>query len=117
MFDRATTERIAEIYEGVPVLGLLPGSPAERAGVRTGDVVLEVNGTRTRTLEAFIDAKGWNKGVMVVRVVRGGQELELVLEEADYDAPTTPAGVASLVTASGAGAFVGQEPRRRHDLN
>jgi S1-C subfamily serine protease len=85
------------IYEDVPVLGLLPGSPAERAGVRTGDVVLEVNGTRTRTLDAFIDAKGWDKGVMVVRVVRDGQELELVLE-AGYDAPT-------------------QEPPRRNDLN
>jgi S1-C subfamily serine protease len=118
MFDRTTTERIAEIYEGVPVLGLLPGSPAERAGIKTGDIVLEVNGTRTRTLDAFVNAKGFNKGVMVVRVVRGGQELELTLTESeDESTPATPEGVAALIAASGAATFVGQEPRRRGDLN
>lgn len=117
MLDRATTERIAEIYEGIPVLGLLPGSPAERAGVRTGDVVLAVNGMRTRTLDAFISAKGFHKGVMVVRVVRAGQELELTLAESKDGVPATPAEVAALVSASGAAAVVARAPRGPDDVN
>jgi S1-C subfamily serine protease len=34
---------MAKIYGGMPFMGALPDSPAERAGLRWGDIVLAVN--------------------------------------------------------------------------
>lgn len=56
-----------------------PGSPAERAGVRVGDVVTEVDGERTASapdmLRAMADRRRGER--IEVSVVRRGQELTL----------------------------------------
>jgi S1-C subfamily serine protease len=115
MLDRDTTERLAEIYEGIPVLGVMPRSPAARAGVQAGDILLEVNGIRTTGVDAYLAAKGWREGLMTVRVARAGEELELTLAESKDHIPSTPEEVAALVAESGAAGVIAQAKPRRFE--
>jgi S1-C subfamily serine protease len=65
--------------------GVRAGSPAEKAGVRQGDVIVAFGGLTVRTLEDFTFAlRGRRAGDRVeVTVVRDGAEsrLQAVLEE------------------------------------
>ena len=81
---------IAATLGGLPLLGCLRGSPAERAGLRYGDVVLEVNGHRTPDWLAYIDAIQQRKPVMTVRFFRDGSERTLELRLDDESARRTP---------------------------
>lgn len=70
---------------GIKVGGVRPGSPAEKAGVRAGDVILRFAGMTVKTLEDFTFAlRGRRPGDRVdVTIVREGREHETqaVLEE------------------------------------
>ena len=46
-----TVQALAKALEGIPLLGCLPGSPSHDAGLRYGDVILEVNGRRVRDVQ------------------------------------------------------------------
>jgi len=70
---------IAKIYGGLPYLGSISGSPADRARLRRGDVVLAVNGIPTPDLISFLDARGQREGGATVRYVRDGVEHEVEL--------------------------------------
>lgn len=70
---------LASSLEGVPILATLPDSPASRAGIRYGDILLEVNGVRTRTWVDYLEAKDLREGGMEVVVFRAGQEATLRL--------------------------------------
>jgi S1-C subfamily serine protease len=65
---------LAKGLEGVPVLGALAGSAAARAGLRYGDVLLSVNGMRTRNVAEYIEAKSLRADGMTVVVFRGDGE-------------------------------------------
>ena len=66
--------------------GLAPGSPAERAGVKAGDLVLGVAGSRTASLADFL-RKVWRLGDPGVEVplmlARQGDVLRLSVRSAD----------------------------------
>jgi S1-C subfamily serine protease len=66
--------------------GLAPGSPAERAGVQAGDLVLGVAGERTPSLADFL-RKVWRLGGPGVEVplmlARQGDVLRLSVRSAD----------------------------------
>ena len=60
--------------DGVEVLGVSPGGPAEQAGVKTGDIVVAMNGQSLRS------ADGRNPGAQLVDLMRGvepGQTVNL----------------------------------------
>jgi len=57
------------VEHGVPVAGAVPGSPAEEAGLREGDIVLEINGVDMADLKALAD---------ILTVLVAGQKVEIV---------------------------------------
>jgi serine protease Do len=57
---------------GVVIVGVTPGSPAQRLGIREGDVILNLNGTEIRDIETFESIaserpRGWQ-----ITLQRGG---------------------------------------------
>lgn len=80
--------------EGVPILGTLDGTPAARAGVRYGDVLLSVNGVRTRSVVDYVEAKNLRQDGMTLSVLRGGETIELSFV---YDAPAASVDPTSLL--------------------
>jgi S1-C subfamily serine protease len=70
---------MAKIYGGMPFMGALPDSPAERAGLRWGDIVLAVNGMPTHDCDSFVKARTQREGGALVRYVRDGIEHEVEL--------------------------------------
>lgn len=94
MIPKKSLFALAKALEGLPVLGALEGTPAARAGVRYGDVLLSVNGKRTRTVMDYVEAKNLRKDGMNIVVFRSGEE---TLTELTYDAPAAPADTAALL--------------------
>lgn len=77
-------EKIAAIYGGMPLLSTLPDSPAARAGLRWGDVVIAVNGLPTPDVNAFVRARESRTGAALVRFVRDGKEREVELSWSEH---------------------------------
>ena len=75
----------ADMQPGAPrVTGVVPGSNAERAGLKEGDVLIAVNGRDMKQIPWFPDRTGGTK--YTLRVLRGGEERELT-----FVYPATPA--------------------------
>lgn len=83
MISRDELYRLASLYDGLPILGALPGSPADVLGIRYGDILLEVNGERIRSLEAYVEVAGSFGDVIIVRLVREGEELEFRVDTSE----------------------------------
>ena len=75
----ANIAEMAKIYQGMPYVSSLPGSPAEKAGLRWGDIVLSVNGVPTPDASAFIAARTKRDNGATIRFVRHGVENEVEL--------------------------------------
>ncbi len=87
MIPKQNIFQLAKALEGIPVLGALAGSPAARAGLRYGDILLSVNGVRTKTVVDYVEAKGLREDGMAVVIFRGGVELT---QELVYDTSAPP---------------------------
>ncbi|MGC4092762.1 MAG: PDZ domain-containing protein [Polyangiaceae bacterium] len=74
MIQLSSLSRLAESLNGLPVYGCLPGSPAARAGVRFGDIVLSVDGQVTSNWVEYIAARQNSGSSIVVRLFRDGRE-------------------------------------------
>lgn len=83
MLSSEQLTKLATALGGLPVLGCRPGSPAARAGVRYGDVLLSVNGVKTPDWASYIEARSQRKLAMTIEVFRGGEEMtiEMALEQ------------------------------------
>jgi len=77
MIRRQQLEALAEAVQGIPVLGCLPGSTAAEAGVRYGDIVIEVNGLRTISIDDYLAGRKLRSDGMALRLFRDGQEFSL----------------------------------------
>jgi len=76
------------------VLGTLSGTPAARAGIRYGDVLISVNGMRTKTVADYVEAKALRNDGMDIVVFRSGSER---LETLTYDEPSEPPDAAAIL--------------------
>jgi S1-C subfamily serine protease len=77
MSFRSDLEKIAEIYGGIAIFSVDPGSTTHRAGVRAGDVLVSVNGRRVRRLAEYAHARKLRRDVLELVVVRAGKTLTL----------------------------------------
>jgi hypothetical protein len=68
-----------QIENGVKFSDVKPGSPAAKAGLKAGDVLVEFGGKPIKNLYDFTDALRRSKvgDVVQVKVLRGGQPLEV----------------------------------------
>jgi S1-C subfamily serine protease len=87
---------LARTLGGLPVHGCLPGSPAERAGVRFGDVLLSVDGQPTPTWDAYLEARHHSGPSIRLRLFRDGVEFEVDVE-LDRSARFDTSAVASVL--------------------
>ena len=55
-------------FSGVPVGGVVDGSPAEAAGIETGMTMLRINDTRMRSIASFIDFMEGTKANQTIEV-------------------------------------------------
>lgn len=81
------------IYQnGFPVVaGLLPGSPALRAGLQTGDVILQIDGKDTHGLTPEQTSpliRGADGTEVRFLVDRGGTQMELTVTREQFQSPT-----------------------------
>lgn len=68
--------------EGVEIINVIPDTPAERAGLRIGDIILEVNGEPTKdlTLNEVISKIRGPKGTKVkLLILREGKTFEVII--------------------------------------
>lgn len=96
--DRAEAARLYGVDRGPGILSVIDGSPAARAGLAAGDVLLSVDGVPLPSgagMAAAADAKAWRKAIEQVEtrleeqlragpirltLLRKGRELELMLD-------------------------------------
>jgi bifunctional DNase/RNase len=64
--------------EGVLVSDVKPGSPAEGAGIKTGDVIMEINGQRIMSLRGFES---------IVQDIEEGGQVKLLVRRGTYSIP------------------------------
>lgn len=79
MISKKSLFSLATTLGGMPVLSTLPGSPAARAGVRYGDIVLSVNGRPTSTVGDYVQASALRSDGMTLVLFRNGVEEQLEL--------------------------------------
>lgn len=65
---------------GLQVLTVIPGSPAQHAGLQTGDLLLHVNGSRLRHELEFRQQLALQQGTVMLSVQRDNRQLTLPLE-------------------------------------
>jgi predicted metalloprotease with PDZ domain len=70
-------ERIAEIYGGIAIFSVEPGSTTYRAGVRSGDILVAVNGRRVTRLAEYASARRLRNELLELVVVRSGRQITL----------------------------------------
>ena len=78
-----------EAFDQLVVAGVAPGGPAEKAGIRPGDIVVRANGRRvTRLAEMFREIWGLGSAGVTVRltIVRDSEAIEIMVPSGDrYD--------------------------------
>lgn len=86
VYDLKVPSSFEECFSGVPVGGIVEGSPAEVAGLETGMTMLRINDTRMRSISSFINVMEGTKANQTIKVE--------VLPSANYTGTLTENGTA-----------------------
>ena len=82
--------RAGVTYMIEPVVGRVePGSAAETAGIRAGDVIVAANGKTVKELSEFATISGDTKGPLRVDVRRGAETLAITIPAAEAETDLT----------------------------
>ena len=117
---------VAEYYEiddgqGVMVVEVVPGGPADKAGIRARDIILQVDGRKvadSRALSALIAETAAGK-TLAVLILRNGSEMTLGVEIGKMDEEQPPADSPARKTAKDLGIEVSEltdELGRKYNL-
>ena len=104
--------RMAARLNGTPVLGCRPGSPAERAGVRYGDILMAVNGIPTPDWASYIEARAADSTAMRIELFRAGETLMVAFALATPTEPVDPAELLDELIEERIAPLVCASPRR-----
>lgn len=86
--------RLGQEYNVTYVLGVVPGTPADAAGLKKDDVILAVNGRRVTSTSVFVDMVRQSYGEeMIVSVSRYGKPVDIAVVPTE---PTIRATAASF---------------------
>jgi S1-C subfamily serine protease len=77
LLKKSSIDELARALGGLAVYGCLPGSTAQQAGVRYGDILLSVDGHATPTWEAYVVAREHSGDSIHLRIFRDGREFEV----------------------------------------
>jgi membrane-associated protease RseP (regulator of RpoE activity) len=92
-------DELINAFKGVPLLGLMPDSPAELAGMKPGDLIVAVNGVRTEDVVDYLSAKERCKTAMQVVFLRDQIYYQATVHwGSDTDLPTAEAVAAGRAT-------------------
>src|SRR5579863_1004194 len=88
MFDAQENPVIARVYgkgSGITVSSVVPGSPADQAGLKVGDTIVSVDGKPVKTGDELVaDIAGRKPGTRVeLGIVRGGKKITVPVTVAD----------------------------------
>jgi membrane-associated protease RseP (regulator of RpoE activity) len=78
--------------QGVSVQPIVPGSAAERAGIKAGDILLAIDGVKVSALIAFLQTVRLHHAgeAITVTVLRAGERREIVATLAELPRETAP---------------------------
>lgn len=84
--------------KGMKIVRLTPGMPAEKAGLKESDIIVEINGTKTSDLERINDAIEDKKvgDKVQLLVLRGKEELRKEVTLAEDTSRGFPSGLAGM---------------------
>src|SRR5262245_14710493 len=68
--------QIAKTKDGVLIRAIIPKSPAEKAGLKTDDLLVRIDGVKPDTLRAAVD---------VIRNLKPGKEIKIVIKRDGKD--------------------------------
>ena len=88
MFDAVENPAITRVYgngSGVTISSVVPGSPADQAGLKVGDTITTVDGKKVTEIDAVIRAlaKKHAGDVLDLTVFRAGSSLDLKVKLTD----------------------------------
>jgi C-terminal processing protease CtpA/Prc len=110
--NRKDLQKMARMLGGIPVWSTLEGSVAHEAGLRSGDVILSVNGRPTPTIGDYFSAKAVNRKEMVLTYFRGGATQTITVAFSGWDTYAARAEVIQRFVNSRAVALVGSLAKR-----
>jgi len=82
---------ITQVEDTVRVASPMPGSPAEKAGLQAGDIIISVNGASTRELsssEVAAKIRGPEGSQVKIKVKRGNETLEFTVTRQTIQVPS-----------------------------